>query len=471
MTSAFREEASHFEPDSPTVSVHGGRGGAGAVASDAPLRGSGDASSADHVQEKTAAATTLTKRQKVKRHCGRFKWWYVIGTIILLAILLPILFLVIIPAIVRNIVSKQSLPINGGTFRALSATQLSVSLSTELNTPLPADLDATTLFLYNKDTPEFTPFLNITLPKQHIDGKTDVVVSNQTVTITNETELVSWFSKVFDQPDVQLSVRGDATVRLGKLHSKAHIDKTVTASSLNQLSGFGIEHLTVILPAIEENGTNIQGTVNLPNSGVLTLGLGDISLNLMAGDVRIGLITLNDVLLPPGNNSWFFSGELFIGALVQNIGAVLASQGTALSDGNIQIDVTGNATVVNGVHIPFVEKVLNAKRISSSVPVVKLLTDLVGSFTGGLDGSVTDLVGEVFGNSTLIQDVLSHWNTTGALGNLNSASIGGGSGNLTAAAALQKRFKRAPLSVPKGLNGPAALNLLKLGMRMGLSKH
>jgi len=36
-------------------------------------------------------AVVISKRQKVKRHCGRFKWWYLLGVILFLAIILPIL--------------------------------------------------------------------------------------------------------------------------------------------------------------------------------------------------------------------------------------------------------------------------------------------------------------------------------------------------------------------------------------------
>lgn len=46
----------------------------------------------DNVAEKGgAAAAGLGKRQKVKRHCSRFKWWYVVAAVILLAIILPIM--------------------------------------------------------------------------------------------------------------------------------------------------------------------------------------------------------------------------------------------------------------------------------------------------------------------------------------------------------------------------------------------
>ena len=57
--------------------------------------GSGNVSSFeegdDNVAEKGAAAAGLTKGQRLKGHLSRRKWWYIIGTIIFLAIILPIL--------------------------------------------------------------------------------------------------------------------------------------------------------------------------------------------------------------------------------------------------------------------------------------------------------------------------------------------------------------------------------------------
>lgn len=347
----------------------------------------------------------------------------------------------IIPAVVQRIIDNQPMPISDGSFIVLSPDQLNVSIVTQLDTPLPADIDPVTLFMYNKDTPTFSPFVNVTLPPLHLDGETEIKLTDQTVTITNETELITWFGQVFDQPSVKLSTRGDSTVHLGKLHSNAHIEKTVEVSSLNKLSGFAIEHLQLMLPALE-NGTNIQGTLNLPNWGALTLGIGDLSLNLMSGDVRLGLITVYNVLLPHGNNSRYFNGELFLDVLVQNFGKILASQEDALNEGNIQIDAVGNATVVDGQHIRYIEAILNKRRVSSTIPVTKLLGDLISSFTNNTDVSLPALFDDVFGNSTFIEEVLSHWNMAS---------------NSTAAA------KR---SLPIARRGPGALSLLKLGMKM-----
>ena len=44
-----------------------------------------------HVEEKPAAVAKMSKRKKLKRHCGRFWLWYLGALIVLLAILLPVL--------------------------------------------------------------------------------------------------------------------------------------------------------------------------------------------------------------------------------------------------------------------------------------------------------------------------------------------------------------------------------------------
>lgn len=339
---------------------------------------------------------------------------------------------------------------HGGSFQALSPTQVSLSLNISLDTPLPVTIDPILLYLYNKDTPTFSPFTNITLPEQHVNGNTDAILTNQTVIVTNETELIGWFNNVLDQPQVDLSVRGDPTVHLGALKSRPHLDKTISLPGLNKLDGLAIQDLQLVLPA-DKNGNNLKGTLNMPNWGVLTLGLGNLTLNLLLGDIKIGLITIYDLVLPPGNNTRLFSGEVYLKSILPNIGAILASQADALSNGNIQLYVTGNSTIVNGEHIKYIEAVLNKTRLPIPLSVIKLVSDVAGSLLGGGHASLVDIVNEIFGNSTLLENIVGHWNTTNIINNKTES-------------ATTTKMKRA------GLRGSMAWNMLKLGMKMKLAK-
>jgi len=116
----------------------------------------------------------------------------------------------------------------------MSPTQLNVTIHTELDTPLPARLDPMTLHLYNSETPEYSPFLALQLPETHTNHLTELNIESQVVTISNETELIKWFSSVFDDRNTTLSNRGDTTVHLGALHYDVHLDKTVAMPGLNK---------------------------------------------------------------------------------------------------------------------------------------------------------------------------------------------------------------------------------------------
>ncbi|KAI1330441.1 hypothetical protein F5Y16DRAFT_363173 [Xylariaceae sp. FL0255] len=440
MASKF-QESSHFSNASSNASVHGAR------AEPAANVDNDDASSLDdHVQEKPAPVVPLTKWQKTKQHVIKHKWWYLLLAIILLAILLPILFTLIIPAITQDIVNSQGFPVHGGTFQVISPTQLNVSLQTQLDTQISASLSPTTLDLYNKDTPTYSPFFNVTLPALKVYHKTPVILTDETVTITNQSELIKFFNRVFDQPDVDISIKGKAEVHLGALHMQSKVSKTIQAGALNGLSGFGITDLKLNYPA-HANGSNIYGAVNLPNAGVLTLGLGNLTLNLYSGSVRLGIVYLNDVVLPPGNNSRYFNGELFLDELVPNLGTILDSQSAALAQGNIQLNATGNATMYNSEHIAYVEQVLNYKTLTSSLSVITLLGDVISSFSGN-GASLSDLLGDTLGNSTFLEGLLSNFNTT-----LNGTST-------------QKAINRESTR----LKIPASKSLLKLGLKYALSQ-
>lgn len=51
----------------------------------------GDGASLDSDVRDEKAALGATKFQKIKAHIWRFRWWYLLGLVIFLAILLPIL--------------------------------------------------------------------------------------------------------------------------------------------------------------------------------------------------------------------------------------------------------------------------------------------------------------------------------------------------------------------------------------------
>lgn len=294
---------------------------------------------------------------------------------------------------------------------ALSPTTLNMSLDTSLNSPLAARIKATELDLYNKETEPYSPFLTITLPETKIHHKTETGITNQTLKIDDLDELIKWFNGVFDEPEVSVAVKGDPTIKLSSLSYHPSLKTEVKVKTLNYLEGFGVKEMDFVMPPAA-NGYNLKGVLNIPNSGSLALHLGNLSFNMMAGDVNLGLANIYDTVLNPGDNTPFFDGVLYFDRLIPNLGAILDSQKDTLAKGVLAFNATGNATVINGEHIMYVEKVLNSKHIPFELPIMSLLSSLLKGLMADDKSSLTDFVGELTGNSTLLENMLDHFNKT-----------------------------------------------------------
>jgi hypothetical protein len=325
-------------------------------------------------------------------------------------------FTVIIPAIVQNILNSQKLPIIGGALQVISPNEVNMSIITSLDTPLAANLKPVDLYLYNKETHPMSSFLMLQLPDLHLNHKTDVTVVNQTMKVTNQTELLAWFNEFFDKPKVELSLEGKPEIYLGALKYHRSLKKTIEVPSLTYLDGFALKDLQFDMQSNRTSKYNMKGNLNIPNSGVLRLGLGNLTFNVLTGDTRVGLINIYDLQLWPGNNSVPFEGNFFFDELIPNLSEILDSQRDSLSKGYIEFFATGNSTIANGETIPYVQGVLNTKHIRFTAPVITLIGDVLGGLLDADQGSLLDIFGGAVGNTTLLEHVLGHWDGNGGGG-------------------------------------------------------
>lgn len=362
----------------------------------------------------------------------------------------------VIPAVVQLIVNQQNLPILGGSFLVQGTDLLQVNLNSSFTTPLPAKTNNFTMYLYNKDnTSEFSPWLGLDIPALDLNGKTLFHVADQQQRITNGSEFTDWFGRFFDQKEVDIDVRGSgAKISLGILESYPVLDKKITISGLNQFDGLAIQRLEFLFPP--KDGKNIKGTIFLPNHSPLELGFGDSTFNVKSGDITAGFIVLNNVILQPGDNTVDFEGLLDLNAIVSNLSPFLDSQATALGDGKLELNVTGNHTIINGQRLTYLENILNNRTLTTRLSIVTVLSDIVSGLvksTNGSSGNSTggpengsqfiNAISGVFGNSTLLKQVSSHWDGS------SSAS---------------KREKRQPFN--EGL----AWNVIRMFMKMNMKK-
>ena len=347
-------------------------------------------------------------------------------------------FLVIIPALAQLIVNKTDLPIYHASLKAVSDNQVIIGLSTSLTVPggLTVRLDPIDLYLYNEETPGFNPYTMVSLDGQSVRGKTDISVQEKIVNIGNRTEINVFLEKMLYSKNTDISVKANTTAHIGALNFNIKLEKTVNVAALDELRGFSLDDARIKLPA-DQDGTNLLGRLTLPNWSDLTIGLGNLTFNAWAGDLVIGTASVFDVVLPPGNSTLPFRGELFLEVVMDNLLDILGTQGQAITEGVLEVIISGNKTTINGEHITYLENVLNPARIVSRIPILQLLMGVLSSLRDGtlhLDGlanilgdGIGALLDSIFGGaneggdgvlSNVVGDIFGDGDARGILGDL-----------------------------------------------------
>lgn len=144
-----------------------------------------------------------------------------------------------------------------------------------------------------------------------------------------------------------------------------YISLTSPPTGLNSLKGFNLTEFN-ILTSEQEDGANANGTVSIPNPSVVSVELGTVTLDMSVAGTPVGVATIEDLVLKPGNN-------LFEMRAVTNQTAVVTLIFTDYKDGILPIDVVGNTTTFNDQSLPYYEKALQSNKLRLNLDVIDAL--------------------------------------------------------------------------------------------------
>ncbi|KAJ5109721.1 hypothetical protein N7532_002366 [Penicillium argentinense] len=313
---------------------------------------------------------TPTRTEKLRRHWKRFWLFYCIGNVIFLAIFLPVFFLVVIPAIAQLVVNKSDIVLVNAIVNdpQPNSTLLTLQTKVDLKLALPARIEPVTFHLFQRDYGVDDAYADIDIPGQVIKGNHSLGIDNVRTPILNQTAWKEFVRQVVFQEETSLAMQGVTNAYLGVLKSHVHLNKDVVTPALNQFDGFSISDATLILPP-EEDGTNLIGNATLPNPTVLHLQVGTLVLDVKSGGTTIGNVTLNDVTLVPGNNTFPLTGVLDIKSIFSNFGDILKAQAGALKNGTLAIDSVTRSVTWNGTLVPYYTDILSTLTLSTTIPL------------------------------------------------------------------------------------------------------
>lgn len=327
----------------------------------------------------------------------------------------------IIPAQVQRYIDRASLPLLDGSIEAVSANQIRVGLVSQVSGPdaFAVRLDAFDLHLSNvvngtavstnttttsNDTtttvtvsnttvapPGQEPpptFLTLRVPAQTIEGRSNMTIDPQTVDVQNHTELSTFLTRAFAGSEGSVRVQGTTTARLGLLAYPVKFDKAVYFGGLQSLDGTNVTSTEAVVPADETDGSNIRGTLMVPNKSPFTLALGNTTcwvIGMMGSgmlDGYMGNTTVHDLVIHPGNQTIDYRGQLDLKAI--SVGMLMVPTNREVMErGLIQIAFRGNQTVVDGEHIGYLDEVLHKIDVFAEVPIevgTKVMWGKLGSY-------------------------------------------------------------------------------------------
>ncbi|KAI9925892.1 hypothetical protein MW887_005698 [Aspergillus wentii] len=310
-----------------------------------------------------------------------------------------VIFVFIVPAIAQRIVDDTSLPVYAAGILDPTPDTITFSINTSLSIPagLSVRTEPFTLSLFNRDVHPIQPWIDVGLPEYNLKGKTPMSIIQKDTKIISHAQFVETITRAAYSKQFTLSAKGSTVGHLGALKAGLTLDKDIELDGLDKISGLSIDSARLVAPA-EEDGTNLRGTITLPNHSAITLALGNVTLNLKTAGLIIGQGFLDNVVLKPGNNSMPLRATLSIQTVLENILDILSAQKSALTDGELEICASVNSTVYNGKHITYYEEVLNSLTLTARVPIIKVLTDTVQGLSQDSGFNLSSILDDI-GNS------------------------------------------------------------------------
>lgn len=308
---------------------------------------------------------------RIGTHFKNWWWLYLIVFIaVVLVVVLPIVF-VAYPRIAQGGINDSTLEITQMKITDPKPDSVQLDLTQVIGTH--GSLHPT-IYGFNASVSlagSSSPFSSVYVPDFQPEGETVVNISRR-MQWSNETAFAEYVKAVWFNEQVQLNVYGTPELKEGGLPTiTVAYNKTVTMKGLNSLKGLNITNFNVLLSQ-QSDGSNAKGTVNLPNPSVMTVEMGNLTMDLSVNGTPIGQSYFYNVSLVPGNN------VIPMTSMVNQslVASILYAKDSPYTTGILPIDIRGNKSVYNGQELPYFSKSLASSNLTVNVDVGKALRDL-----------------------------------------------------------------------------------------------
>lgn len=133
-------------------------------------------------------------------------------------------------------------------------------------------------------------------------------------------------------------------------------------TGLNGLKGFEVKKFNILLKA-ESDGSNMLGQIYIPNPSVLTVEMGNVTMDLSVGGTAIGQTLIPNLTLKPGDNTLDMRSTT-------DQAAVLKLIGSTYKDGILPVEIKGNSSINSaGEHLEYFEAAIQGNVLQTKLDV------------------------------------------------------------------------------------------------------
>ncbi|KAH7399575.1 hypothetical protein BKA66DRAFT_406913 [Pyrenochaeta sp. MPI-SDFR-AT-0127] len=294
---------------------------------------------------------------RVRNHCRKF-WWCdcLVLIVVVLVIILPIIY-VGIPKKAQREINSSSLEVTAQevTSPTPDGVHLKIQNVIRSGSSFHPTIDGFRAGLSLKDQ---EPFIYIDVPKAKSEAETHVTVE-QDVKFASMDAFATYTKTVLASDTFEVHLDGKTKLHLSILPAMdVNYNKVVTMKGLNKLSGLNISDVKILSGRNEilADGSNMVGNVSIPNPSVMTLDLGNVTMNLAVDGKSIGYSLLPNLILKPGPNVLPMQSRI---DQLTILGMIRSNYTNAV----LPIDIVGNSSVRNGEHLTYYEDAIKSNTI------------------------------------------------------------------------------------------------------------
>lgn len=217
-----------------------------------------------------------------------------------------------------------------------------------------ADIDPFVGNLTLRDVPNAKPFVQLNFPQTNAN-KWQAVNVSQTVEITDMDSFIEFNKAFFQNETLRVSIHGKTKVQPAGLSKKYDVDfyKVVKFKGLNKLNGTQLNDMKIAIGAASNGIPNFNATAVITNPSYYTIDIGNATFNNYADNQLLGNLTIQNLILKPGQNTVPVSA-----ILDQTIIINAATKKPYCETGKITVELLGTSVKQGNSEIPWLQDAL-----------------------------------------------------------------------------------------------------------------